>query len=66
MTNGSCIRVKKILAYAFDPRNEGREHGQPGGQGIIPWLPEARLFLFFLAPFACRGYVSWNERGPCP
>ncbi len=22
-------------------RNEGREHSQPGVQGIIPWPPEA-------------------------
>jgi len=29
----------------IDPRNEGREHSQPGVQGLSPWPPEARFFF---------------------
>jgi len=33
------------LVNVIDPRNEGREHSQPGVQGLSPWPPEARFFF---------------------
>jgi len=38
------VRGRSPSANVIDPRNEGREHSQPGVQGITPWPPEATCY----------------------